>query len=148
MPFLLKTTFTAIILTYLGTTSHAQTLYDPVCGLIANAVSSASRVAYPGQDHHSHKLKNRHILNSCRTGSVQFNTDIYHFTSSSSQPAACTVEPGTVNDVGIVVGPLGVLPSDSTLTRLCWPSVDDTRESRHAIRGTRPRSPITSRTCF
>ena len=50
MPFLMKATFIAICLTYLSTTSRAQTPYATVCGSIDNAVSSASRVAYPGQD--------------------------------------------------------------------------------------------------
>ena len=131
----------ALSLTYLSTISRAQTPYDPVCGLIANAVSPASSVAYPGQPPPSHKLKNWHILNGCRTGGIQFNTDISHFTSSSSQPAACTVEPGTVADVGIVVGRL-LISSLQTPCLTASASVDDTRKSTHPIRGTHPRSSI------
>ena len=105
MPFL-DATLIAISLIFLSTTSRAQTPYATVCGSIANAVSSASRVAYPGQHPSFSQIEYLAYIEGFRTGDVQFDTDIYHFTSSSSQPAACTVQPGTVADVGKVVGRL------------------------------------------
>ena len=115
MPSLLKATFIAISLTFLSSTSRAQTPYDTVCGSIANAVSFASQVAYPGQSRHSHNLIKWHISRGFRIDDNQYENDIYHFASASTQPAACSVEPGTVADVSTVVGRLLV----SFLQTLC-----------------------------
>ncbi|VDB99546.1 unnamed protein product [Peniophora sp. CBMAI 1063] len=55
------------------------------CAQIASAISSASDVYYPL--------------------SVQYDEDIEHWAGSSTQEATCSVEPGTVDDVGkIIVG--------------------------------------------
>ena len=36
-------------------------------------------------------------------GDTLYAQDIYHFANSSTQQSACTVEPGTTRDVGIIV---------------------------------------------
>ena len=36
-------------------------------------------------------------------GSALYALDVYHFANSSTQQSACTVEPGTANDVGKIV---------------------------------------------
>lgn len=40
-----------------------------------------------------------------QSGSPEFEVDIAHWTNSSSQKSACSVEPGTPQDVGVVVSP-------------------------------------------
>ncbi|KAK0232019.1 FAD dependent oxidoreductase [Armillaria nabsnona] len=62
-----------------------------VCAAISDAISSASDVYYAEDP--------------------AYLTDIYHWASSSTQNSACTVEPGTVEDVGII---LGILSSTQT----------------------------------
>ncbi|KAH9931579.1 FAD-binding domain-containing protein [Fomitopsis serialis] len=54
-----------------------------VCGEIASAVSSASEVFYPLE--------------------LYYTEDNYHWAQSSSQVSACTVEPGTAEDVGAIL---------------------------------------------
>ncbi|KAF8879383.1 FAD-binding domain-containing protein [Infundibulicybe gibba] len=66
-------------------------LKDPVCVSIENAISSASSVYYPGQ--------------------LEYQKDISHWASSSTQLSKCTVEPGTPDDVSII---LGILASTET----------------------------------
>ncbi|KAF8188711.1 FAD dependent oxidoreductase [Pholiota molesta] len=60
---------------------------DPVCMQIASAISSASDVYYP-----LHPL---------------YAKGISHWASSSSQHAACVVEPGTAADVGVILNIVG-----------------------------------------
>lgn len=36
-------------------------------------------------------------------GSTLYALDVYHYANSSTQQSACTVEPGTANDVGKIV---------------------------------------------
>jgi len=38
-----------------------------------------------------------------KQGSPEFRADIFHWANSSSQVSACSVEPGTAHDVGIIV---------------------------------------------
>ncbi|KAK2462601.1 hypothetical protein APHAL10511_005334 [Amanita phalloides] len=57
------------------------------CRTISSTISSQSDVYYPG-------------------ASV-YHTDIYHWASSSTQEPACTVEPGTAEDVGEILRILG-----------------------------------------
>ncbi|PBK83516.1 FAD-binding domain-containing protein [Armillaria gallica] len=63
-----------------------------VCAAISDAISSAS-------DWSDTRLDPAYL------------TDIYHWASSSTQYSACTVEPGTAEDVGII---LGILSSTQT----------------------------------
>ncbi|KAF9002470.1 FAD dependent oxidoreductase [Cyathus striatus] len=62
-------------------------LLDPVCVQIANAISSASDVYYPG-----------HWL---------YFKGITHWARSSSQISKCVVEPGTATDIGVILNILG-----------------------------------------
>ncbi|KAF8260158.1 FAD-binding domain-containing protein [Lactarius quietus] len=69
------------------------TSYNDTCNKIEQAISesSASQVFYPG--------------------SPEFDADISHWANSSSQVSACSVEPGTPQDVGLI---LLVLASERT----------------------------------
>ncbi|KAG7446652.1 FAD-binding domain-containing protein [Guyanagaster necrorhizus] len=62
-----------------------------VCETISRAISSTSDVYYPGE--------------------LTYLRDIYHWAISSTQYSACTVEPGTAEDVGII---LRILSSTQT----------------------------------
>lgn len=64
-------------------TVSAATSYINTCQRIAGAISLASDVYYPD--------------------SQEYSRDIEHFMSSSTQDAACSVEPGTAADVGTIV---------------------------------------------
>ncbi|KAI0293620.1 FAD-binding domain-containing protein [Multifurca ochricompacta] len=57
--------------------------YTYVCNEIENSISHASQVFYPG--------------------SPEFGADISHWANSSSQVSACSVEPGTLADVGQIL---------------------------------------------
>ncbi|KAF8332476.1 FAD dependent oxidoreductase [Amanita rubescens] len=58
-----------------------------VCEAISAAISSKSAVFYPGSEN--------------------YENDISHWFSSSSQQSACTVEPGSAQDVGVILQILG-----------------------------------------
>ncbi|KAI0773004.1 FAD-binding domain-containing protein [Trametes elegans] len=63
---------------------------DAVCDEISKAISSASSVHWPGS--------------SWLSGSdQQYAKDIEHWATSSAQDAACSVEPGTAEDVGTIL---------------------------------------------
>ncbi|KAH9955423.1 FAD-binding domain-containing protein [Russula dissimulans] len=62
--------------------SHAE-VYRTRCKQIEMSLSSASQVFYPD--------------------SGEFLVDIAHWSNSSSQVSVCSVEPGTPNDVGVIV---------------------------------------------
>ncbi|KAI0794890.1 FAD dependent oxidoreductase [Abortiporus biennis] len=66
---------------------------DPVqsCNKIASSISNNSAVSFPG--------------------SSQYAQDVFHWTASSADVAACSVEPGTAADVAII---LRILGSDRT----------------------------------
>ncbi|KAK0184493.1 hypothetical protein F5146DRAFT_1170387 [Armillaria mellea] len=72
----------ALLLGLAGTT-----LGFNACQLIADKVSSATGVYYPG--------------------SSSYIADNEHWATSSSQASKCSVEPGTAEDVGIILGVLG-----------------------------------------
>ncbi|KAI9438134.1 FAD-binding domain-containing protein [Lactarius indigo] len=59
------------------------TKYKGTCQNIEATISSASQVFYPG--------------------SQEFEADISHWANSSSQVSACSVEPGTPQDVGLIL---------------------------------------------
>ncbi|CCM00866.1 uncharacterized protein FIBRA_02912 [Fibroporia radiculosa] len=58
-----------------------------VCERIADTISSASSVYYPS--------------------SPNYEADIYHYANSSTQNSVCSVEPGTPEDVGVILQILG-----------------------------------------
>ncbi|KAI0708532.1 FAD dependent oxidoreductase [Earliella scabrosa] len=64
--------------------------YTDVCKQIENAISSASAVHFPD-----------FLLNG------KYDKDIYHWALSSTQLSACSVEPGTAEDVGTILQILG-----------------------------------------
>ncbi|KAM6499462.1 FAD dependent oxidoreductase [Amanita muscaria] len=68
----------------LGRATYTST---QVCGIIASSISSSSKVFYPG--------------------SAGYGQDTYHWSSSSAQSSACTVEPATTQDVGTILQILG-----------------------------------------
>ncbi|KAJ7729590.1 FAD-binding domain-containing protein [Mycena metata] len=63
------------------------TLALKVCTQIQQAISSASAVYYPG--------------------SANYTADVAHWVTSSIDPSACTVEPGTAADVSTIIKLLG-----------------------------------------
>ncbi|KAF8329196.1 FAD-binding domain-containing protein [Amanita rubescens] len=72
-----------------GTAPEKRNVNDlqDVCAEISSAISAQSEVFYPG--------------------SSTYDNDIYHWASSSSALSACTVEPGTAEDVGKILQILG-----------------------------------------
>jgi len=77
-----------------------------VCEAISAAISSKSAVFYPGG--YSSVLQ-RPAPHSLMPGSKNYENDISHWFSSSSQQSACTVEPGCAQDVGVIVNTIAVL---------------------------------------
>jgi len=74
---------------------------EDACGCIGDAVSSASLVAYPRQ----------YFFFGIRPGvyvfyaavDLQYDKDIQHWSFTNTQLSECTVEPGTVEDVSVIV---------------------------------------------
>ncbi|KAH8982959.1 FAD-binding domain-containing protein [Lactarius akahatsu] len=90
---MLSTTFLVVAFS-LVSFSHASILtatpsgrYQSTCRRIANAISNSSQVFYPN--------------------SIQYDADIEHAIVSSSQVSACSVEPGSAADVGVILRVLG-----------------------------------------
>jgi len=77
-----------------------------VCEAISAAISSKSAVFYPGG--YSSVLQCP-VPHSLISGSKNYENDISHWFSSSSQQSTCTVEPGCAQDVGVIVNPVAVL---------------------------------------
>ena len=81
--------------------SKPQPPTNKICTTIAQAISPASEVFYPG------KLDLRYY--ACRMadlsiGDPLYNKGIYHAAISSTQYSKCVVEAGTPADVGKIVG--------------------------------------------
>ncbi|KAH9017339.1 FAD-binding domain-containing protein [Lactarius deliciosus] len=90
---MLSTTFLVAAFS-LASFSHASVLtvtpsgrYQSTCRSIANAISKSSQLFYPN--------------------STQYTADIDHSLVSSSQVSACSVEPGSAADVGVILRILG-----------------------------------------
>ncbi|KAH9168080.1 FAD-binding domain-containing protein [Lactarius sanguifluus] len=92
---MLSTTFLVVAFS-LASFSHASVLtatpsesggYQSTCRSIANAISNSSQLFYPN--------------------STQYDADIDHSLVSSSQVSACSVEPGSAVDVGVILRILG-----------------------------------------
>ena len=66
-----------------GATYHRREAATDACSQIAKSISSSSAIFYPD--------------------SLGYATDIDHWTTSSILNATCSVEPGTAEDVAIVV---------------------------------------------
>ncbi|KAJ7581443.1 FAD dependent oxidoreductase [Mycena floridula] len=83
--------FRSTLLVLAAATVHA--LHDPVCVSIANTISTDSAVFFPDDV----------------TGN--YAKDLNHWASSSSQLSKCSVEPGNIEDVGII---LNILHANTT----------------------------------
>ncbi|KAH8983958.1 FAD-binding domain-containing protein [Lactarius hatsudake] len=86
---MLSTTFLVVAFS-LASFSHASVLtvtpsgkYQSTCRRIANAISNSSQLFYPN--------------------STQYNADIDHSLITSTQVSACSVEPGSAADVGVIL---------------------------------------------
>ncbi|KAH8984844.1 FAD-binding domain-containing protein [Lactarius akahatsu] len=90
---MLSTTFLVVAFS-LASFSHASVLtvtpsgrYQSTCRSIANAISNSSQLFYPN--------------------STQYTADIDHSLVTSTQVSACSVEPGSAADVGVILRILG-----------------------------------------
>ncbi|KAH9033411.1 FAD-binding domain-containing protein [Lactarius pseudohatsudake] len=91
---MLSTTFLVVAFS-LASFSHASVLtvtgpsgrYQSTCRSIVNAISNSSQLFYPN--------------------STQYNADIDHSLITSTQVSACSVEPGSAADVGVILRILG-----------------------------------------
>jgi hypothetical protein len=82
--------------------SSSPTDYNATCKKIAESISPASQVFYPGELRAVAVLC-AWLINPGFQDSSEFNFDISHWANSSSQVPVCSVEPGTPKDVGLIV---------------------------------------------
>ncbi|KAJ7169346.1 FAD-binding domain-containing protein [Mycena crocata] len=79
-----------------------------VCEQIAQTVSNASAVFYPGAVvSQAFSFAQKLILIRSRIGSPQYAADIFHDSASSTQESVCSVEPGTAEDVARILQLVG-----------------------------------------
>ena len=83
--------------------------YQLVCDGISRSISPASQVFYPGAvlaflPSSDHRPTPELVLDS-----PQFAEDIAHWVNSSSQISACSVRPGTVDDLSSIVRDMIIL---------------------------------------
>jgi len=77
------------------------TPYDDTCLQIEAAISSASKAYGPGVfDAVAWKEEDTNFFCAAQ---LTYQQDIKHWMTSSSQTAACSVEPGTAEDISIIV---------------------------------------------
>jgi hypothetical protein len=90
------------------------TSYNDTCNKIEQITSSESQVFYPGESRYHiigrTNTSTSFIIDVGSTGSPEFNADISHWANSSSQISACSVEPGTPHDVGLIVMVIIIYP--------------------------------------
>jgi hypothetical protein len=80
---------------------------------------------------------------SCNTGTPEFEADISHWANSSSQVSACSVEPSTPHEVGLIVRKPHPHPHppSSSLPFWTWPaSAPGAREHSYEVRSQRWRA--------
>ena len=86
--------------------------YTDTCKKMEKTISSASQVFYPGESEcHTIARLNAStifIIDPRSIGSPEFDADISHWANSSSQVSACSVEPGTPQDVGLIASTLSI----------------------------------------
>lgn len=83
--------------------SNSEKCDDPalaVCRQIEGAISSASDVYWPGE---THLFTVKRLLLTRNLAAFEYEQDIGHYALSSTQMAACSVEPGSPEDVGTIV---------------------------------------------
>lgn len=86
--------------------SNSEKCNDPavaVCRQIEGAISSASDVYWPGETHDLFTVKRNLRVLTRKSAAFEYEQDIGHFALSSTQMATCSVEPGSPEDVGIIV---------------------------------------------
>ena len=76
--------------------------YQLACDSISRNISPASQVFYPGAVL-AFLSSSDYCLTSELLDSPQFAEDIAHWVNSSSQISACSVRPGTVDDLSSIV---------------------------------------------
>jgi hypothetical protein len=92
-------------------TTFAQPNYRIACETIANSISPASHVFFPGESPWGfsllamyNSLSEFHLLNlDSLAGTDEFKQDMSHWANSSPEVSACSVRPGTPQDVGLIV---------------------------------------------
>ena len=89
--------------------SRALADYKFTCEKIAQSISPKSHMFYPGKLQ-VFGLRFVSCTDPAYLDSSEFNFDISHWANTSSQVPVCSVEPGTPDDVGLVVN-LTLLPS-------------------------------------
>jgi hypothetical protein len=82
--------------------SSSPTDYNATCKKIAESISPASQVFYPGELR-AVALLCASLIDLGFEDSFEFNFDISHWANSSSQVPVCSIEPGTPSDVGLIV---------------------------------------------
>ena len=85
--------------------------YSDTCNKIEQITSSDSQVFYPGES--GYICPNTSTISETdieSIGSPEFDADISHWANSSSQISACSVEPGTPQDVGLIVSAIAIYP--------------------------------------
>jgi len=87
---------------------------EVTCEKIVNAISSKSQVFHPGKLCVP-RLHCASPIDSGVLGSQEFKYDASHWANTSSQVPACSVEPGTPDDVGLTVN-LALPPSTNHRT--------------------------------
>lgn len=75
---------------------------DPVCVNISDAISTASALYWPGTETVLH-ISIIYSMGYDWTGSLQYQADIAHYATSSTQQSNCSVEPGNEDDVAKIV---------------------------------------------
>ncbi|KAF8901615.1 FAD-binding domain-containing protein [Mucidula mucida] len=85
--------FLAIVSASLLLSSSAS---SDVCGTIEAAISSSSSVYYPGT-----------CMERIASRSANYTRDISHWSAANSQPSLRSVEPGSAEDVGVILQILG-----------------------------------------
>lgn len=86
--------------------------YEDNCKKLEGIISLASQLFYPGwSEPYYYFWSFQHTTTPLiNTGSPEFDADISHWANSSSQVSACSVEPGTSQDVGLIVGAFIIYP--------------------------------------
>ena len=81
--------------------THTSSGFLGTCNRIAAAISGASEVFYP----RAHVIVSPVIFQADGAQAApQYLSDISHYSLSSSEVSACSVEPGSVEDVSEIVG--------------------------------------------
>jgi|SRR6266850_4300851 len=93
-------------------TTFARPHYRIACEAIAKSISPASHVFFPGELPWGFSLLAIYPLLLVRVlllnldslaGTNEFKQDMSHWANSSSEVSACSVRPGTPQDVGLIV---------------------------------------------